>query len=158
MSGKSNHPPVRLVNLQSRLRLSEMKIRHLMVCALEILHQDVELHLTLTNDRQIRKLNREFHGTDRATDVLAFQAPVSRPFQNRRPFLGEVIVSVERAEKDAKRFGATPDEELVRYMIHGILHLLGERDHTKLRKARMFLKQEKVLNQLKPIPRLLWRS
>jgi probable rRNA maturation factor len=72
-------------------------------------------------DPEIHALNRQYRGKDKPTDVLSF--PLADELQ---PFLlGDVIISVETAARQAQRRGHTLREELQTLLIHGILHLLG---------------------------------
>jgi len=71
----------------------------------------------ITNDRQLRELNRRFRGQDHATDVLSF------PSANGGP--GELAISLDRAEQQAAEFGHSVEQELRILMLHGVLHLAG---------------------------------
>jgi len=82
----------------------------------------------LTDDRELRRLNRSFLGHDYATDVLSFPSGMSGGF------LGELAISVDRASEQASEFGHTLTEEIKILMLHGVLHLLGM-DHEKDRGA-----------------------
>ncbi len=73
--------------------------------------------LVLTGDRLIRSLNRRFRGKDRATDVLSFMGHGAGS--------GDVIISVETAERNARGLGRLLGAELERLVLHGYLHLLG---------------------------------
>lgn len=91
----------------------------------------------ITSDRELRKLNRQFLNHDYATDVLSFPS--------EDVGLGEVAISVERAEAQALEFGHKRVDELRVLMLHGVLHLLGydhERDRGRMgreeRKWRSF--------------------
>ncbi len=120
-----------------------------------MLQLKAELHLVFVTDSQIRRLNRLHHFRDRPTDVLAFAPPSGWPSpKGRAPLLGEVIVSVDHVKKNARRFGVNSNEELIRYIGHGILHLTGESDQEPRKRKRMFLKQERILRKLQPIPRI----
>jgi len=157
--GKSKRPLVRFQNEQKRFRLSESRIRRLAEKILLFLKLKVELHLTFVSDAQIRRLNKLFHAADRATDVLAFPNPQRWPGKENGPeFLGEIIVSVERAIAQSKQFQSTQDEELIRYVAHGILHLIGESDANPRAQKKMFKRQEKIIKQLKPISKILLSS
>ena len=146
MSGKSSRPLVRLTNTQSRLRLSEVKIRRLAVSILRILHHNAELHVTLMSDRRIQSLNRKFHSQNRATDVLAFQIPARWFSRNHgRSFLGEVIISPNQAKIYSKTHDVPFKEELVRYVCHGILHLSGYSDHSKHAQMKMRRAEDRLL-------------
>jgi probable rRNA maturation factor len=87
-----------------------------------------EVHVLLTGDRQIRELNRQYRGHDCATDVLAFTDGEMMPDGTR--LLGEVILSVDTARRQALRLGHTELRELEELVIHGTLHLLGY-DHNR---------------------------
>jgi probable rRNA maturation factor len=72
----------------------------------------------ITNDRELQKLNKQFLGHDYATDVLSF--PSGMPGH-----LGELAISVERAEEQANSFGHSRLDEIRLLMLHGLLHLTG---------------------------------
>jgi probable rRNA maturation factor len=79
--------------------------------------------IILCSDYAIRKLNRDYRGKDKATDVLSF--PFGDP-----DLLGEVYISLQRAKVQARAYGLTYEEELKRLLVHGLLHLTGY-DHIK---------------------------
>jgi len=86
----------------------------------------------LTDDRELRRLNREFLGKDFPTDVLAFPEPAPDGF------LGEIAVSVERAAAQAREYGHSTGQEVRILMLHGLLHLLGfdhRKDRGRMRRA-----------------------
>ena len=94
----------------------------------------------------MKTLNRKFKGIRRTTDVLAFsqlegEQPVPRW---RRPLIGDVVISVDCARRQAPRYGNTEARELVLYMIHGVLHLLGH-DDTKPGPRRKMRRREKAI-------------
>ncbi len=72
------------------------------------------------SDYKIRKLNRQYRELDKPTDVLSF------PFEDD-DLLGEIYISLQRADIQSRRFGLTYEEEVVRLFVHGFLHLLGYR-------------------------------
>lgn len=154
--GKSKRSLIRFQNEQKRFRLSKSRVTRLTKKILSLLKLKVELHLTFVSDAQIRRINKLFHAANHATDVLAFPNPSRWPGSRRAPkFLGEIIISVDRAAAYSKQFHVTRDEELMRYVAHGLLHLLGELDSNSAAKNRMFAKQEKIINKLKPISKLI---
>ncbi len=73
----------------------------------------------LSNDEQLRQLNRDFLGHDYATDVLSF------PTSGLRPELGEIVISMGRAAAQANEYGHSCLEEVRILMLHGVLHLAG---------------------------------
>lgn len=76
----------------------------------------------LTGDKALRRLNREFRGKDKATDVLSF--PTGEGLGRRR-IAGDLAISVETAAREAARQGHTLDIELRVLLLHGVLHLAG---------------------------------
>jgi probable rRNA maturation factor len=103
---------------------------------------DVELSLSLVRDPAIRKLKREYFGIDAATDVLSFPAG-DFPGPGPRP-LGDIVISLDTAKRNAKEFGVTFETELALYLAHGMLHLLGH-DHQRPKDARAMARLEKKL-------------
>jgi probable rRNA maturation factor len=114
-----------------------------------------ELSLVLTGDSPIRELNRAFRGKDRSTDVLSFpqldDCAAVRPeyaaahHETEPAALGDVVISVDTALRQAERFGVSPESRLRTLLIHGVLHLLGY-DHEKSRTdARRMFAQEREL-------------
>ena len=86
----------------------------------------------LTDDDEVRRLNRTFRGRDRATDVLSFSYVDNQQALARAGILaeqdmpaGEVYISVERAAAQGAELCVPRDEELVRLLVHGLLHLAG---------------------------------
>ncbi len=108
------------------------------------------LSLTLVNDEAIRSLNRDYRGKDRATDVLSFaldgdgQAPAER-------LLGDVVISVDTARRQAAGYDASLQRELYRLLIHGILHLLGH-DHEAANERRIMEREERKLADAIALP------
>jgi len=80
---------------------------------------DGEVSLVLAGDRLLRRLNRDYRGKDRPTDVLSF------PGDGGEAGLGDVVVSVETAERNARALGRTLPQELDVLALHGFLHVLG---------------------------------
>ena len=94
------------------------------------------LSLVFVGTRRMRSLNRRYHHQDRVTDVLAFDLR-SAVERHRRHLAGDVIIAPEVARRAAKRYGLTYTEELLTYVAHGMLHLLGYRDGTPRTRERM---------------------
>jgi len=92
-----------------------------------------EVSLLLTNDKEIQNLNKIFRKFDSPTDVLAFSMSegsnsFSLPQEIGEYLLGDIIISIETAKKQAKLLGHSLEQELTVLLIHGLLHLL-EYDH-----------------------------
>ena len=116
-------------------------------------HPDSSLSLSLVGTTRMRQLNRTYRNRDYATDVLAFPA---EPFNNNpTSFLGDVVICLPTAHAQAGTFGNTPDQELLRLLIHGILHLLGYDHERSPREAkRMQRKEQAIFRKFLPVPRL----
>ena len=125
-------------------------------CWLNILQPDIpkapsyEIGLRLTDDTEIQKLNYQYRQLDRPTDVLAFailDTEISQPVQilDQIPlYLGDIVISVVTASKQAKQQGHTVRTELAWLASHGLLHLLGW-DHPDEENLMKMLKQQVIL-------------
>lgn len=113
-----------------------------------------ELSVELVGDRRMRELNRRYRGHDAPTDVLAFAmregpGPVS-------PLLGDVVISLPTAERQAVRHGHSIDQEIATLLIHGVLHLCGYDHERGGKEARRMRRKERALwKALQPIPKLI---
>ena len=83
-----------------------------------------DVAIVLAGDATVRRLNRDFRGKDRTTDVLSFPAGNERLPDGTRP-LGEIVISVAQAARQARARGHSLARELRVLVIHGYLHLLG---------------------------------
>lgn len=108
--------------------------------------EDSELTIRLTGDDEMAALNQRFRNIDQTTDVLSFTQEVVDP-ETGRTYLGDVIVSLEQASKQANEHNFTLEEECIYLVIHGTLHLLGY-DHENLdEKKKMWLLQEQLFDE-----------
>src|SRR5579864_3747386 len=92
-----------------------------------------EVSIVLTGDRQIRQLNKIYRRKDRPTDVLAFALREGEHGDLAGPLLGDVVMSVPTARRQAAAAGRELLEEITTLLAHGLLHLLGW-DHDTPRK------------------------
>jgi len=102
------------------------------------------LTIYVTDDAEIHKLNRAFHGTDAPTDVLAF--PLER--YGERPYIGDIIISYDRARVQAHDASWRIADELDLLAVHGILHLLGYDDLTPRKRVKMWKRQAEILGRV----------
>ncbi|MGA8025541.1 MAG: rRNA maturation RNase YbeY [Bryobacteraceae bacterium] len=103
----------------------------------------------ITNDEQLRKLNKAFLHHDYATDVLSFPLETEPGAPETGP-LGEIAISAERAEAQARGFAHPRLDEIRILMLHGVLHLIGmdhERDHGEMKRAERNWRIELALPQ-----------
>ncbi len=134
-------------NLQSIEKIDKNKI---IECAGHILkamaEDDAELSLVLVNDMYIRNLNWKYRQKDSATDVLAFPMRDSRRLSGS--ILGDVVISVETAKREAMKRKKDFQEEFDLYFVHGILHLLGYDDEKPRARKKMKTKEKELMESL----------
>jgi probable rRNA maturation factor len=109
---------------------------------------DSSVSIALVGDAAIRRLNRMHRGRDRATDVLSFSA-LDRPRTKRGPkgperAIGDVVISLDRAARQARDYDGTLERELRRLLIHGLLHLLGHDHQTTRERGRMVREEHRL--------------
>ena len=110
---------VLMLDRQRRRRVRPERLRRVLRSAADALGVSGEVALVLTGDRAMRSLNARYRGQDRPTDVLSF------PGEPGREGLGDIVVSVQTAERNARRLGRTLLQELDVLALHGFLHVLG---------------------------------
>ena len=110
-----------------------------------------ELGILFVGDQRMRGLNRRYRGKDRTTDVLAF-AMRGAPHSSSH-LLGDVVIAVPTAARQAKQGQRSLDEELMVLLVHGILHLCGY-DHERSEKEarRMHRRERMILRSIARLP------
>lgn len=116
-------------------------------------HQKIDppagLTLVLTDDDQLQQLNRDFRRIDAPTDVLSFPAqPPVVAVPDMVPYLGDILISVPYAARQAAQEGHSLLDELQLLTVHGVLHLLGHDHMEPAEKAVMWVAQTAVLDKL----------
>jgi len=121
-------------------RLARASLRHLG-------EPGSELSLALVGDDEMQRLNRGYRGKDRTTDVLAFALREGEAAGLQEPgLLGDVVISVPTAQRQAAERGHALERELAELLVHGVLHLLGyDHERSPAEARRMFGKQREVL-------------
>ena len=110
---------VALLNRQRRQRLSPFRLRRLLEAAARALEVEGEVALVFAGDRTLRRLNARYRWKDERTDVLSF------PGDGWEAGLGDIVISVETAARNARARGRTVPQELDVLALHGFLHVLG---------------------------------
>ncbi len=108
-----------LLNRQRHRRVRPDRLRRLLEDAARSLGVSGEVALVLTRDPAVRELNARYRGKDKPTDVLSFPGP------GGSAGLGDIVVSIDTAERNARRLGRTLQRELDVLALHGFLHVLG---------------------------------
>lgn len=121
---------------------AEVVRRVIAKCVADLGERDAEVHLLVTGDDRIRDLNRRFREIDRATDVLSF--PDGELLPTGRRLLGEIVVSLDAARRQALKMQHSELRELSELVLHGTLHLLGydhERDQGEMNTIELKLRE-----------------
>jgi rRNA maturation RNase YbeY len=108
----------------------------------ELGRRGVELSLALVDDAAIAELNQRFRGVRGPTDVLSFSLEDGVHADRRGALLGDVVISLETAARQARRARRTLDDEVLRLLFHGALHLVGH-DHARAAEARAMRAEER---------------
>ncbi len=129
-------------NGQRKHKIQSSHLKKRLAQILEALDQSAcELSVLLTDDRKIQELNIQYRSLDKPTDVLSFPQDSAAVNEKGMPLLGDVVISVETAARQAEEHLLTLDEELALLAIHGILHLRGL-DHERSRKEARQMRQQ----------------
>ena len=138
---------LQIENSQSKIKIDKRMIRSTVLKILKTLGcADKEISLSFVDDEKIKKLNIQYMGKDKATNVLSFSL-LEGEYGNINPqILGDIIVSVETAQRDTLYGKLTIDQEIDFLIIHGILHLLGyNHENTTKRETNKMQQKEKEL-------------
>ena len=129
---------IKIFNEQHKIKLNVSKIRKYLPLVEKkmFLSKDDDYNIIFLDDRKIKKLNKDFLKTERPTDVLSFKNSPNR---------ADIFMSVETAKGNAKFYKQDFYTEILRLIIHGILHAGGFTDYTEIDKKTMWEKQEQVL-------------
>lgn len=135
-------PPITITNLTTSRSLNSFLKKAALSC-LKARRVRKSVSLVLAGDKKIKDLNRKYRRQNKITDVLAFG-------DGEEPhFLGEIVICLPQARRQAKEYGVTLRQELIRLLVHGLLHLAGY-DHEGSRKEakKMFGLQEKMVKHV----------
>ncbi len=121
--------------------------------------EDYEVSISFVNDEEIRSLNKEYRGIDKATDVLSFpmlefteeeqeEEEEGAEYIDEELALGDIVISMEKTLEQAKEYGHSFERELAFLLVHGMLHLLGYDHEVEATEGEMFDRQEEILKEL----------
>ena len=145
------HTPIPFEDIEAKINAPELLEK-----ALKHLNQPselLEMTLSIVSPEQIRELNKQFRDVDAVTDVLSF--PMFLPDELDDPMeipvpLGDIVISLERAEEQAAELGNTPLREIAFLAVHSTLHLLGyDHEASDLGEEIMCHKQRLIIGKLK---------
>jgi probable rRNA maturation factor len=107
-----------------------------------------EISVVLCDDRTIHRLNKKWRGIDAPTDVLSFPQLTETDWQKpliTQVLLGDIVLSLESAARQAKEYGHSPERELLYLFTHGLLHLLGYDHLQEDERCRMRRREEEII-------------
>lgn len=142
----SNHEEsfvVEIIDVQDFLEIDREKVER--VCnriAVDFKIETGRFGVVFVDDETIRQYNRDFLQHDYPTDVISFQIEDRR---DEGHLEGEILACTQVARERAEEFGWTPEEEILLYVVHGILHLVGFDDTTSEQRREMRLKEKEYL-------------
>lgn len=113
----------------------------------ECQHEEVVVGILITGDTEIRQLNLQYRQIDSPTDILSFNGDYIDPDSGIN-YLGDIIISVPRAKKQAITAGHTLAQELELLVIHGVLHLCGFDHDTNKHQQKMWSIQADILSRI----------
>lgn len=115
-------------------------------------NKNLYVNVVLTNAKDIKSINKEHRGIDKETDVLSFPMFEKNEIANldntNEDILGDMVISIERVEEQAKEYGHSFERELAYMVVHSFYHLLGYDHMTEEDKKEMREKEENVLGIL----------
>jgi probable rRNA maturation factor len=148
-TAKKKSMNLHIQNNQRKIKIDRRKIRGTIFKILKILDcADKEISLSFVDDEKIKQLNKQYLGKDRATNVLSFSLREDEYGNINPQILGDIVISVETAQKDAIQGNLTIAQEIDFLIIHGLLHLLGynHENTTKKETNTMRQKEKKLFN------------
>lgn len=146
--------PVLISNLQEQITV-DGELEELLTMVVEqalgehSIPAKAEVSLAFVDDAYIADLNRQYRGIDGPTDVLSFamlEGP-DMPGDEEEPLLGDVVVSLETARRQAEEYSHSFKREVVYLTVHGVLHLMGYDHQTQPDQQSMRTQEEKILTR-----------
>ncbi|GAC1408538.1 MAG: rRNA maturation RNase YbeY [Candidatus Velthaea sp.] len=142
--------PVYLTNATRRTGLDFAAVERTVTELLAALDErDSSISVSFVRDPAIRELNRTYRGADKPTDVLSFPlVEAGDAYAGAERLLGDVVISVDTARRQAADYDAPLDREVQRLLIHGVLHLLGH-DHVQSdERVRMEAEERRLADRI----------
>ena len=137
---------VEVVNRQRKLKLDRQRWEKFAATALRLLPAKTDgVTVAFVSDRAMRELNRRWRGQTGTTDVLSFPADQDEFEKSEESTLGDVVISVEQAERQAAKNKLAFDDEIAQLILHGLLHLCGydhSTDNGEMNRLELRLRQK----------------
>lgn len=149
-------------NLQRKVKIDREHIQRCLEIVLKKLKlEKTEIGILFVNDFRSKELNRTYRGKNQPTDVISFplfhsikeikEAVKDTPYEEDLP-IGDVVVNLHQAKRQADEYNVEIHEEILRLIVHGVLHLCGyDHELSKKQEKRMFRKQKELLDAIKKV-------
>jgi probable rRNA maturation factor len=112
-----------IINQQDKIRIELNQFNSFANLVLDEIANGKTTTIAFVSDKKMSELNNQFRGKNKTTDVLSF--PFENDFDSNENFLGDIVISLEQAERQAAENNLTLENEVQQLILHGILHLLG---------------------------------
>jgi len=109
--------------------------------------EDALFNIILVDNAYIHRLNKEYRGIDRPTDVISFALEDEKEMNSPIRMLGDIYISIDKVKEQSEEYGHSYLREFAFLSVHGLLHLLGYDHMTKEEEKIMFTYQEEILNE-----------
>lgn len=141
---------IEITNLQKKIKINNILIKKAILHTLksEMCPQNTHVSVAIVSDSKIKQLNTTYREKCSVTDVLAFPMQEKEFPQICKGVLGEIVISAESAEIQAKNMNIPFDEEMIRLSVHGTLHLLSYTDTSTHDARKMITRQEQLVREL----------
>ncbi|MEK7681158.1 MAG: rRNA maturation RNase YbeY [Patescibacteria group bacterium] len=138
-----------IFNKKARCPWTEKDVKKMIDFAARAARVSGNVEVNVIGEKLIKKLNFQYRGVDKVTDVLSFAWLEDKVVKAEN--IGEIYLCHKRIVRQAREFGVSPKEEFTRILIHGFLHLLGYDHQTKNQAVKMFGLQEAVVKKFKKV-------
>ena len=135
---------IEITNQQKIKRLNSKTLQKDILAACRLLKLSGTISFLFCDNKQIRSLNKKYFNKSSNTDVISF--PLKDDAD--KDYWGEVVVSVEQAVNMASKYGNSWQKELMLYVVHGILHLIGYTDARAKERSKMKKKEDQILEKV----------
>lgn len=139
---------IEVINQQRKIKIEVDKFQYFTEKAVKLINESKgkELSVALVSDKRIKELNKIFRDKNQPTDVLSFPyEPDQYDYLETENFLGDIVISLETAQKQATENSLTLENEIKQLILHGILHLCGydhETDDGEMNTKELILREK----------------
>lgn len=142
---------IEIENRQTVIKIDRRRVRRTVSAILKMLDcAGKEISISFTDDENIREINKHYLGRNKPTNVISFSLAEGEYGNVNPQMLGDVVISVETARRDAAKGHLTVEQEIDFLLIHGILHLLGyhHENTTREETGKMKQKEKELFNAI----------